>query len=105
RPWTARGRPARLVRRRYQGQVGLQANRRPRPYPALDGLRRLGLGHGGWLTAAHPAEAVRLGHGAERPHSPDRAESRRQYDLPHRTLDRLSAARAPDRGIARTSDT
>ena len=32
--------------------------------------------------------------GAERPHSPDRAEGRRQYDLPHRTLDRLPAARA-----------
>ena len=74
------------------------------PYPPLDGLRRLGLGHGGWLTGAHPAEAVRLGHGAERPHSPDRAESRRQYDLPHRTLDRLPAARAWDRAIARTDD-
>ncbi len=34
----------------------------------------------------------RLGHGTKRAHPPDRAEGRRQYHLPYRALDGLSAA-------------
>src|SRR4029077_689956 len=80
------------------------ADRRPRPYPALDGLRRLGLGHGRWLTGAHPAEAVRLSNDTEWAHSPNRAEGRRQHDFPYRAIDRLPAARSRDCAIARTDE-
>ena len=41
-----------------------------------------------------PTAPLRLGHRAERPHPSDRAEGRRQHNLPHRALDRLSATRA-----------
>jgi len=39
--------PARLARRRHQGQVEIHAGRGVRPHPALDGLSGMGLGHRG----------------------------------------------------------
>src|SRR6476659_8835282 len=62
------------------------------------------MGHRRRLAGAHPAEAVRFRHGSERPHSPDRAEGRRQYDLPYGALDCVPAAGTWDRAIARTDD-
>ena len=80
------------------------ADRRLRPHPALDGVCRLGLGHRRRLAGAQSSEAVRLGHGAERAHPPDRAEGRRQHDLPYRALDRLPAAGARYRAFAGPDD-
>src|ERR1039458_1803468 len=52
----------------------------------------------GWGTEdsarARLYEALRLGDRAQRSYPSDHAEGRRQCDLPHRTLDRLSAAGA-----------
>ena len=45
RPRPSRRRPARLAGRRSERQVRLDADRRLRPHPAVDGLCRLGLGH------------------------------------------------------------
>ncbi len=39
----------------HQGQVQLDADRGLRPYPAMDGLCRLGLGHRRWLAGAQAA--------------------------------------------------
>ena len=49
-------------------------------------------GAGAPKTAASPgpAQALRLGHRAERPHPSDPAKGRRERDLPHGPLDRLS---------------
>src|SRR6516165_8268564 len=43
-------------------------------------------------AAARAAAPLRFGHGAERPHPSDRAEGGGQCDVPHRALDRVSAA-------------
>ena len=94
---TAWRRPARLARRRPRRAGRQHADRRLRAHPALDRLCRLGLGHRRRHASADAPEAVRLGDGAQRAHPPDRAEGRRQHDLPHRTLDRVSAAGAGTR--------
>jgi hypothetical protein len=52
----------------------------------------------GWGTedsaqALQPPEALRLGHGAERPHPPGAPEGRGQCHLPYGDVDGLSAAR------------
>jgi hypothetical protein len=68
----------------------------------------------GWGTEdsarARLYEALRLGDRAQRSYPSDHAEGRRQCDLPHRTLDRLSAAgarhgavRRPDEGTGRAT--
>src|SRR6476646_6887596 len=62
------------------------------------------MGHRRRLAGAQPAEAFRFRHGAERPYSPDRAEGRRQYDLPYSALDGVPTAGTWDRAIARTDD-
>ena len=77
------------------------ADRRLRAHPALGGLSRVGLGHRRQRAGAGHAEALRLGHRAQRPHSPDHAEGRRQRHLPHRDVDRLSATRARHRAQSR----
>ena len=62
----------------------------------------------GWGTGdAEPlrgaAAALRLGHHAQRPHPPDRAEGRGQHHLPHGALDGLSAAGGRRRRRPRTA--
>ena len=52
RPRLARGGTARLARRRSERQVGLDADRRLRPHPALDDRARMGLGDGGFRAGA-----------------------------------------------------
>ena len=59
----------------------------------------------GWGTedgarALELSQALRLGDRAQRPHPPGDAEGRRQRHLPHRPLDRISAAGAGHRAIA-----
>ena len=52
RPRQSRRRAARLARRRPQGPLGLDADRRVRAHSALDGLSGMGLGHRGWRARA-----------------------------------------------------
>ena len=80
------------------------ADRRLRPHPALDGLPEWGWGTEDGAQALGLPQAVRLGHGAERPHPPGDAEGRGQRDLPHRPLDRLPAARARHGALARADE-
>ena len=49
-------------------------------------------------------QALRLGHRAQRPHPPGDAEGRRQRHLPHRALDRVPAAGARHRAVARADE-
>ena len=96
----ARARAARLARRRSARQIGLDADRRLRAYPALDDRAGMGLGHRGFGAGAAAARALRLGDRAQRPHPSTDAEGRRRGDLPYRALDRLPAARAGNRAGA-----
>ena len=63
----------------------------------------------GWGTGdadqlLESAAPIRLGHGLEWPHPSDRAESRRQHHVPHRPLDRLSAAGGRRRARTRAAE-
>ncbi len=94
RPRQSRRRSARMARRRRQRPLGLDADRRVRPHPAVDRLSGLGLGHRRRRAGAVLSQALRLGDRAQRPHPPGDAEGGRQRHLPHRALDRVSAAGA-----------
>ena len=59
--------------------------------PLWTRLSGMGLGHRRQRAGAFLPEAFRLGDRAERTHSPDHAEGRRQRHLPHRDLDRVPA--------------
>ncbi len=87
-----------------KGRSASTPDRRVRPHPALDRLSGLGLGHRRRRTGALISQALRLGDGAQRPHPPSDAEGRRQRHLPHRALDRVSAAGAGHRAFARTDE-
>ena len=67
-------------------------------YPAV------GLGHRGRRPRAGLPQGLRLGDGAERPHPPGDAEGRGQRHLPHRALDRIPAAGAGHRPLARADE-
>ena len=63
----------------------------------------------GWGTedggrALELSQAFRLGDGAQRPHPSSDAEGRRQRRFPYRALDRLSAAGARHRALARPDE-
>src|SRR5262249_31619483 len=62
------------------------------------------MGHRRRPAGARHVEALWLGDGAQRPYPSDRAEGRRQYDLPHCTLDLLPAAGPWYRAFARAHD-
>ena len=64
----------------------------------------LGLGHRGRRPRARLPQGLRLGDGAQRPYPPGDAEGRGQRHLPHRALDRLPAAGAGHRALARTDE-
>ena len=96
----SRRRAARVARSRPQGPLGIDADRRVRPHPAVDGLPELGLGHRGRRPRARLAQALRLGDRAQRPHPPGDAEGRGQRHVPHRPLDRVPAAGAGHRAVA-----
>ena len=80
------------------------ADRGVRPHPAVGGLSRMGLGHGGCRAGAGLSQAVRLGHRPQRPHPPGDAEGRGQRHLPHRDVDGLPAAQARRGGVARADE-
>ena len=100
----ARRRTARVARGRSQGPLGAHADRRLRAHSALDRLSRVGMGHGGQCAGAWLPEALRLGHRAQRAHSPGHAEGRRQRHLPHRELDGVPATGARHGAIARPDE-
>ncbi len=54
-------------------------------------IYELGMGHGRRRSGDELSEAFWLGDRTERPYSSDRVEGRRQYHVPYRSLDRLSA--------------
>ena len=87
-----------------KGRVEIDADRGVRPYPAVDGLSAMGLGHRGRRPRARTPQRLRLGHRAQRPHPPGDAEGRGQRHLPHRALDRLPAAGAGHRALARADE-
>jgi hypothetical protein len=70
------------------------ADRGLRPRAALDGLRKMGLGHAGCRPGAGLSEAVWIGQRSQWPHPSDPAEGGRERHLPHRPIDRLPAAGA-----------
>ena len=67
------------------------ADRGVRPYAALVDLSQMGLGHVGRRSGDELSTPLRIGERAQRPYPSDRAEGGRQYRLPYRALDRLSA--------------
>ncbi len=87
-----------------KGRSKSTPDRRVRPYPAVDGLSAMGLGHRGRRPRAGLPQGVRLGDRAERPHPPGDAEGRGQRHLPHRALDRVPAAGAGHRALARADE-
>ena len=87
-----------------KGKFEIHAGRAVRAYPAVDGLSAMGLGHRGRRACAGIRQRLRLGHGAERPHSPGDAEGGGQRHLPHRALDRVPAAGAGHGPLARPDE-
>jgi 3',5'-cyclic AMP phosphodiesterase CpdA len=71
-------------------------------HPTLDDRARMGLGHRGFGAGAWASLALRLGDRAQRPRPSIDAEDRRQRHVPHRALNRLSAAGAQNGACART---
>src|SRR6185437_5256616 len=80
--------------------IRLAAGGRVRAHPAVDRLSGMGLGHRRRRTGALLLEALRLGDRAQRPHPSGDAEGGRQRHLPHRALDRISAAGARNGAVA-----
>src|SRR5574338_50403 len=72
----------------------VDVDRGVRAHPLVDGLCRLGLGHGRLSRGPEAPRAVRLGYDPQRTHPPDYAESGRPHCLSHGPFDRLPAARA-----------
>src|SRR5262249_51208552 len=64
----------------------------------------MGLGYGRQCPGPWLPEEVRLGHGAQRAHSPDDAKSRRQHYVPHRCVHGISATETGSRTRARTDE-
>src|SRR6267142_4466363 len=93
-----------MARAGRQGTFEIDADRGVRPYPAMDGLSDLGLGHRGRRPCAGLPQGLRFGDGAQRPHPPGDAEGRGQRHLPHRALDCVSAAGAGHRPLARADE-
>src|SRR5215472_1787739 len=79
---------------RPQGSAGIDPDRRVRAHSVVVGLSGLGLGHRGRGARARLSQALRVGDGAQRSHPPNHAEGRGQRHVPHRHVDRLSAASA-----------
>ena len=90
------------MEKRRRAAVRQHAGRRAGASAAMDGVRAMGLGHRRFGPRARLSETVRLGHRAQRPHPPDHAEGRGQYDLPHRDEHGLSATRPRHRARPRS---
>ena len=96
----ARRRAARMAGEGRQAAEEQHADRRVRAHSAVVGLSRMGMGHRRQRARLVVSEAVRIGVGAQRPHSSGDAEGRRARDVSHRDVDRVSAARARHRAVA-----
>ena len=72
--------------------------------PLWTRLSGLGLGHRRRRAGARPAEALRLGDRAQRPHPSGDAEGRRQRHLPYRALDRFPATCARHGALTRADE-
>ena len=70
------------------------ADRRLRAHSAVVGLSAVGLGNRRQRAGAFLPEAIRLGDGFERTHSPNHAEGGRKHHVPHGVLDGVSATAA-----------
>ena len=90
----ARRRAARVAEGRRQASEAQHADRGVRAHSPLERVPAVGLGHGRQRAGAGAPQEVRLGDRAERAHPPDDAEGRRERDVPHGGLDRVSAAGA-----------
>jgi hypothetical protein len=71
---------------------------------AVDRVPGVGLGNRRLRAGARVGQAIRIRDSAERTHSPDHAESRRQCLVSHRDVDGVSAAIARFRAVAGTND-
>ena len=91
---TLGARAARVAREGRQAPEEQHADRRLRAHPAVVRLSGVGLGHRRQRAGAGLSEAIRIGVGAERTHSPGDAEGRRERHVPHGDVDRVPAARA-----------
>ena len=87
-------RAARVAGRRREASEAQHADRGVRAHSAVDGVSGVGLGHGRQRAGTGLSEEIRLGDGAERAHSPDDAEGRRQRDVSHRDVHGVSATAA-----------
>ena len=84
--------------------LGFTADRRLRAHSALDGLSRVGMGHGRRCAGAWLPQALRLGDRAQRAHPPGHAEGRGQRHFPYRALDSVPAAGAWHGAVARPNE-
>ena len=103
RPGRPRRRATGVARKRSQGTLVQHADRRLRAHADVDDLRAVGMGHRRCGTGDELSEALRFGHGAERPHSSDRVEGGGQHHVPHGALHRLSAADSRQRSRPRSA--
>jgi hypothetical protein len=58
RPWQSRQRSAAMAGERPEGPLDIDADRRVRPYPTLDGVSGMGMGHGATLPAPSNRSSV-----------------------------------------------
>ena len=101
----SRRRAARMAGGRSQGPLGIDSRSWCSPTSRCGrSIRNWGWGTEDGARALGYAQALRLGHRAQRPHPPGDAEGRRQRHLPHRALDRLPAAGAGHRAVARADE-
>ncbi len=77
-----------------QASFEKHAHRGFRAHAAVERVSRMGLGYRRQRAGALLSEAVRFGHGAERTHSPDHAEGRRQHHFSYRDIHGLPSAKA-----------
>ena len=104
RPRQSRRRAARMARGRPQGPARHRRRSSCSPISRCGRSIRNGAGAPRTAPARSISQALRLGDGAQRPHPPGDAEGRRQRHLPHRALDRVPAAGARHRALARTDE-
>ena len=100
----ARRRAARMAGGGREAAEEQHADCGVRAHPVVVGLSGVGLGHRRQRPRVVLSEAIRIGLGAERPHSSGDAEGRRERDVPHGDVDRVPAAGARRGTVAGTDE-
>ena len=100
----SRRRAARMARRRLKGRSASTPIVVFAHIPLWTVYPQWGWGTDDGGAGAVLSQALRLGDRAQRPYPPGDAESGRQRHLPHRALDRVSAAGAGHRALARADE-